>query len=514
MPSSEEQPESQGEEVALESSHTDKDDDKKKKQQSFFSPKFSFNLFKKDSDDDEESDEENDMKVMADRVFDQDDVDDEAQEKDGLDAAANPFDDANNEKEDEKKIDVWKAVSTIMKGGDGEESFNAVVELVATIISSQNGELSDTQSKLSASDFNKIIHRILDQFEGNFQDCPIDKLDPLAFLYFLEGEDARKNPSWKRRLHRFMPSIKLETVYGLHDALYLSQLAYVDTVEEIQAGLDNYIGAKYELVYSTTQGQPHQPAHYIVIKKGGKVPQAKEEKSSILSSFLKKTHVEVVMVVRGTKTLEDMFSDAMLEATDYRDGLSHDGLCRSGKYLVEKHTKLLMRILKTSKRDKIKLTVLGHSLGAGAAAIACIEFNDNDKIDATCIGFGCPALLDTKQSEKWKDKIITVISDSDCVCRMSGAAAANLLMDLGEFKYKEFAMHDVRAFVDTVSKKASYLLPEEKKEEAIEWFSDLLDKNAKPLSGLKRREVILFPPGKCVHFYRDGVGISACAASL
>ena len=80
-----------------------------------------------------------------------------------------------------------------------------------------------------------------------------------------------------------------------------------------------------------------------------------------------------------------------------------------------------MRILKMSGRSKMKLTVLGHSLGAGAAAIACIEFNDNDKIDAKCIGFGCPALLDAKQSEKWKDKIITVISDSDCVCRMSGA---------------------------------------------------------------------------------------------
>ena len=81
----------------------------------------------------------------------------------------------------------------------------------------------------------------------------------------------------------------------------------------------------------------------------------------------------------------------------------------------------------------MKLTVLGHSLGAGAAAIACIEFNDNDKIDATCIGFGCPALLDVKQSEKWQDKIMTVISDADCVCRMSGATGTSP----GKRKYHE-----------------------------------------------------------------------------
>ena len=60
-----------------------------------------------------------------------------------------------------------------------------------------------------------------------------------------------------------------------------------------------------------------------------------------------------------------------------------------------------------------------------------------------------------------------------------------------------------------LSEKASYLLPKDKKESVMKWFSDQIDKNAKPLSGLERREVVLFPPGKCVHFYRDGVGISA-----
>jgi hypothetical protein len=60
-----------------------------------------------------------------------------------------------------------------------------------------------------------------------------------------------------------------------------------------------------------------------------------------------------------------------------------------------------------------------------------------------------------------------------------------------------------------LSENASYLLPKDKKESVMKWFSDQIDANAKPLSDLKRREVVLFPPGKCVHFYRDGVGISA-----
>jgi hypothetical protein len=416
---------------------------------------------------------------MADKVFNQSDVDDKEQEKDS-------FEYANQKSTDNKhetKQDIWTSIAKLMMGGM-DANMDTVFEITSAALAQQGGELSDTKSTLSAEDFKVVVQKVCEQVKRNFQDVPVNKIDPLAFVYYLEGEDSRKNPSWKRRLHRFMPSIKIETVYVLHDALYLAQLAYVDTVEHVQKGLDDYKGAKYELVYCNTEGQPRQPAHFIVIKKEGKVPDADQvskegdnNMGSVFPSFSRKTNsIEIVLVVRGTKTLEDMFSDAMLEASPYRGGCAHDGVCQSGKYLVEKHTDHLIRILKMSGRDKIKLTLLGHSLGAGAAAIACIEFNDNDAIEATCIGFGCPALVNKELSEQWKDKIIAVVSDSDCVSRMSGATgetfhaerekddahsqrtyllsfffhlAANLLMDLCEFKYKEYAMQDVSQVRET-----------------------------------------------------------------
>jgi Lipase (class 3) len=394
--------------------------DSKMNAKSLFASKFSFNLFSNNKED-----EESNQKLMADKVLNQNDVDEKAQEDDVIEGAKH---DSTDNKE--AKLDVWSSIAKLMTGGK-DANMDTVIEITSTALAQQEGELSDTKSTLSAEDFKVVMQKVYEQVKGNFEDVPIDKIDPLAFLYYLEGEDARKNPSWKRRLHRFMPSIKMETVYGLHDALYLAQLAYVDTVEDIQTGLDNYVGAKYELVYCTTEGKPRQPAHFIVIKKEGRIPDVdpnsaksdgNEEKGSIFPTFSKtKTYIEVVLVVRGTKTLEDMFSDAMLEASPYRDGCAHDGVCQSGRYLVEKHTDLILQILKMSGRDKVKLTLLGHSLGAGAAAIACIEFNNNDKIEASCIGFGCPALVNREMSEQWKDKIITVVSDSDCVSRMSGA---------------------------------------------------------------------------------------------
>ncbi|KAG7347293.1 lipase class 3 [Nitzschia inconspicua] len=480
--------------------------------------KISFHLFGSKNEDDESN-----QKLMEQMVLKRTDVDgdgDDDDDEDATETAKDTEQDSNNTDENEAKLNVWTAVAKIMTGQQ-HVNMDTVVEIVSAAMAQQEGELSDTKSTLSAEDFKLVIQKVFEQFKGNFEDVPVDKIDPLAFLYYLEGQDARKNPSWKRRLHRFMPSIKMETVYGLHDALYLSQLAYVDTIDHVQLGLQNYKGAKYELVYCTTQGNPQQPAHFIVIKKEGSVPDADpnalrkpnkndSKRGSIFPFFSRNTsYIEVVLVVRGTKTLEDVVSDALLEASPYRDGCAHDGVCQSGRYLVETHTDLLMKILKMSGRDKINLTLLGHSLGAGAAAIACMEFNDNDKIEATCIGFGCPALVNKEMSEEWKDKIITVISDSDCVSRMSGATAANLLMDLCEFQYEEYAMNDVTQFVNMISENASYLLPTDKKESVMKWFSDQIHKNAKPLKDLPRREVILYPPGKCIHFYRDGVGIAA-----
>jgi hypothetical protein len=330
--------------------------------------KSSFHLFGFGGDDDSRSGKDNvntattDMeasnkKLIEEKVFNQDDVDEDNENFDTLDDAMAPA--ADVAKPVDKQA-VWDSIVQLMTGGK-ENALENIISIVSNVMASQLGDLSTTESVFSADDFKKVITTLLEQVRDNFEDVPIFDIDPLAFVYYLEKEDRMKNPSWKRRLHRFMPSIKLETVYGLHDALYLSQLSYVDTVEEVQHGLQSYKGAKYELVYCTTEGRPQQPANILVIKKEGSVPGSKKHNYSLLS---KKEYVECVLIVRGTKTLEDMFSDALLEATPYRDGMAHHGVCQSGLYLVQKHTDALLNILKMSGRDKVKLTILGHSLGA------------------------------------------------------------------------------------------------------------------------------------------------------
>jgi hypothetical protein len=406
-------------------------------------------------------------------------------------------------KDSEAQSDVWSNMLGFMTGGSSQTEsmdLNSLIDSARAFTSS--GETAESKTEVSMDDFRGEFDLVRAQLNGKFAHVEgMDKMDPASFIYYLEIEDQRKNPSWKRRMHRFCNGLELDTVHALHDALYLAEVAYLDSVEEIQSGVANYVGEPYELVYATSEGKPREPAHFIAIKK-------ESEKSK--SFWGRGDTLEIVLVVRGTKELADMLSDALLEASEYRGGLAHDGIKQSGNFLVEKHLPLLNHLLSKSDRKKIKLTTIGHSLGAGAAAIACIEFNDSPDIEASCIAFCCPALLNQSLSEEWKSKITTVVCDSDCVPRMSGATLANLLMNVSELDWKPRAENDIEQLLNFLSLKFPMLLPTEKKKDALEFaLSKLEEKFPIKPKGLTRHELELFPPGKCIHFYRDGVGISA-----
>jgi len=251
-------------------------------------------------------------------------------------------------------------------------------------------------------------------------------------------------------------------VEELNEALILSELSYADSVEEIRGGLEQLYSKKdkpqWELLFCDTESRPNEPSHFLAIQKN----------ASPLDDAL-----HVLMVVRGTKSMSDLITDAMMEATDYEyclpgeggedniiQGKAHSGMVQSGKYLVERHQKLLQTLLKLSKKRKLEITLIGHSLGAGAATIAAMEWNskpfnpktnDNEdddtkneiQISAHAIGFGCPALLSQPLSLVTKAYITSVIADSDFIPRMSGATLVNLLLDVRTFDYRRQAERDV-----------------------------------------------------------------------
>ena len=393
-----------------------------------------------------------------------------------------------------------------------------------------------------------------------------EKMNIATLHYYLEHQDSIKTPSWKRRVHRFYSDVEVEKVEELNEALLLSELSYADSVEEVREGLEcisgdrsgdksNFIAERFrrssskpewELLFCDIESRPNEPSHFLAVQKNA-------------SKYDDTLHV--LMCIRGTKSMSDLMTDALLDATDYQYvdetgdvlmGKAHGGMVKAGKYLVKRHEKLLSTLVELSNKRKIEINLIGHSMGAGAATIAAMEWNskgfnvgedrdgiknnDGIEISAHVIGFGCPAILSKSLSVATQDYCTTVIADADMIPRMSGATLVNLILDLMTFDYRDKAERDVeQALKELQYRFAGNDLPKGKKsklsisidDESIQKVMGYVhqgldkviapsnvgsnrpnDKDMKIMKEFPKLEPMLFPPGTCIHFYRDGSAIS------
>ena len=404
------------------------------------------------------------------------------------DAIASLFDDSSPQKNDDAPT----------QAPQGTQKDNLLSSIVQTAQDYASGKTSESRNFQQAWElFGNFFGDVMDQMKSNFEHIDFDPFNPIGMMYYVEHEDEIKNPSWKRRKHRFQDALSIDAISELHNALYVSHLSYAGTVEDIQSGLKQFLNNTYELIYSEIEGFPGEPAHFIAVKK---------EPAQIKGKWFKKPEagpLEVMMVVRGTKEIGDMLSDGLLDAVDFRDGKAHAGIAKAGKYLVEQHTDLFLKLLDVSKRKSIRMSLVGHSLGAGAAAIAAMELNELDWIKATSIGFGCPALLNLGLSKSTKDFITTVVADSDVIPRMSGATISNMFLDVMSFDWTKKALEDIEMTLEF------FKVPN--REGLLQWANETMNKNDRPLFSnitKERKPPVLYPPGNCIHIYRDGIGFS------
>lgn len=132
------------------------------------------------------------------------------------------------------------------------------------------------------------------------------------------------------------------------------------------------------------------------------------------------------------------------------------------------------------------------------------------KLVVNVVGFGCPALVSRELAEDAR-YITTVINDSDVVCRMSGVSVANLLLRILQFDWLEYSRNDVRHILSELGKRQPKLFNDSTRAMILNKFEPLLENYADatrlPLAR-EIPEVEIYPPGKCIHFYRDGYSIS------
>lgn len=394
----------------------------------------------------------------------------------------------------------------VTMGSDKEQTKQNIAAIVAGVRDrSEQGDVEETSSLKEIFDlfntYKNALGNVADKYVGEID---FSRLTATALLYYLEHEDETKNPSWKRRMHRFCRGIDVTEMDELNDALVLAKLSYADTVEEIREALDQN-ATPYELAYCNVKSKPGQPAHFLAVQR---------DQPEAASFFFNAESLHVTLVVRGTKSAADALTDLLCDTKDYQGGKAHSFILGSGRFIADKHRDLILELLRSSGKSKVEITIIGHSLGAGAAAIAGMELNalKDPRISAKVVGFGCPALLSKDLAEK-SDFITTVINDADVVPRLSGIAVANLLLNVLEFDWLPYAKRDIQSALAELQARQPMLFNKDVFSKITAIVEPLLESILKDtlVEGKKARlEVELFPPGKCVHLYRDGVGFSGC----
>ena len=387
-----------------------------------------------------------------------------------------------------------KTFGGIVTGQVSESEFSSMIQTAQAY--TQRGDVNETKSgKELINFFLQKQEEVKSHFQNSLGHLDLTYLNPTSFFYYIEKEDAEKNPSWKRRTHRYCSGVDAKVVRGLNDALHLAEISYLDSIDEMKQELALRANDEWEMIYCQLESLPEQPSHYIAIKKG----------QSRWSNTL-----ELLLVVRGTKNIPDMLTDSLMDDTDYRGGKAHTGILRAGHYLVSRHMPTFENLLDLSKKKNIKITLVGHSLGAGAAAITGMELNELDNFDVQVIGFGCPAILSFDLSVSTKKFITTVIGDADVIPRMSAETIGNLILNVMEYDWSPYAKRDIEDALRELSRRTP-LFGETASEHFMGFVDSAFEKYIKDFIKQpteKRLDTILYPPGSCVHFYRDGVSIS------
>ena len=120
-----------------------------------------------------------------------------------------------------------------------------------------------------------------------------------------------------------------------------------------------------------------------------------KEKNIICPKFILMTDhgsKSIVLAIRGTKILADVFIDALANEKKFLDGSGHRGIIKSAKRILKKIKKKLSKAL--TKYPGYKLDITGHSLGAGVAIIIAMKIlaGKYDAVDPNVTPVKCVAL--------------------------------------------------------------------------------------------------------------------------
>lgn len=134
----------------------------------------------------------------------------------------------------------------------------------------------------------------------------------------------------------------------------------------------------------------------------------------------------IVIAIRGSFHVKDALVDLIAAASPFQGGYAHTGMLECAK---RKFSSVHLPILHTiGKFPNYKLVVIGHSLGAGTAALLTLLLKDAIPCSTPiqCFAYAPPCVLSPQLAKSSESLIKSFILGNDCVPRLSFASVKRL----------------------------------------------------------------------------------------
>ena len=135
----------------------------------------------------------------------------------------------------------------------------------------------------------------------------------------------------------------------------------------------------------------------------------------------------VVLLIRGTKNLNDFVVDMSSASIPWEEGFVHEGMGRIAKHIADNPDVLTAVKEGLHKNPNYRVRTVGHSLGAGLAALVAIRWNNNKVFhDVECFAFAPPPILTLSVKNRGSGFVHSLVNEDDMIPRLNATCIREL----------------------------------------------------------------------------------------